>query len=64
MGYQIKEGDIITINGTVVGVKNYPTWTAVMFETKSGELVEIPESDVNTVCPKIKIPTEDKRRGR
>lgn len=60
--YKIKAGDIITMNGIVkiVGER----FDVIVVELPSGNTIIISNSDVNTVCPKIEKPTEDKRRGQ
>lgn len=59
MGYQPKEGDIVTINGVIVQARG--EW--IKIETKCGFTLDINIDDINTICPKIEIPAEDKRRG-
>lgn len=52
-------GDIVTINGIITKVQG--EWIKV--ETRSGFTLDINIDDINTICPKIEIPAEDKRRG-
>ena len=58
-------GDDVTINGVIAEVRhnklindNY-----IRVVTKSGRVLDLWESDINTVRPKIEIPEKDERRG-
>lgn len=58
-------GDDVTINGVITEVRhnklindNY-----IRVVTKSGRVLDLWESDINTVRPKIEIPEKDERRG-
>lgn len=55
----MKKGDIVTINGIITKVRG--EWIKV--ETRSGFTLDINIDDINTICPRIEIPAEDKRRG-
>ena len=52
-------GANITINAVVIKENN----TSVLAKTKNGYELIISKDDINTICPKIEISKEDKRRG-
>ena len=53
-------GDIVTINATIIHITASGN---PVIQIGSGNKFLIKESDINTICPKMEIPTEDKRRG-
>lgn len=59
--YQPKKGDIITVNAVIIAVTDGGN---PIIRLNSGIKFLIKESDINTICPKIEVPKEDKRRGR
>lgn len=59
-----KIGDIVTINARIYDIRRTFSGVDDIFViTKNGNILCIREEDINTICPKIEIPAEDKRRG-
>lgn len=60
----MKEGDDVTINGTIYDIRKRFTGDLDIFiYTGGGNIICIAESDINTIRPKIKISDKDERRG-
>lgn len=59
----MKEGDIVTINARIYDIRQTFSGIDIFVVTKNGNILCIREEDINTICPKIEIPAEDKRRG-
>lgn len=60
MKYELKKGDIVTLNAEVIGVTGSGN-PIVRFN--SGVKVLVKYSDINTVHPKIELDGIDKRKG-
>lgn len=59
---EIKAGDIVTVNGTVVCARDAEDGKHIIIKTNSGELC-IREKDVNTIHPYKDHSLVDLRRG-
>ena len=57
---EINVGDDVTINGVVTKIFTNGTVDVI---TKSGDKLRVWLDDINTICPVIKIPEKDERRG-
>lgn len=60
MKYELKKGDIVTLNAEVIGVTGSGN-PIVRFN--SGVKVLAKYSDINTIRPAVKVDGEDKRKG-
>lgn len=59
--YQLKAGDIVTLNAVVVGITEGKN---PIIKLKSGVRFLVKETDINTICPKIEKPERDMRKGK
>ena len=60
MKYELKKGDIVTLNAEVIGVTGSGN-PIVRFN--SGVKVLAKYTDINTIRPAVKVDGEDKRKG-
>ena len=60
MKYELKKGDIVTLNAEVIGVTGSGN-PIVRFN--SGVKVLVKYSDINTIRPAVKVDGKDKRKG-
>ena len=55
--------DDITVNGSILYMAHGNDFDMYKIKLKSGDVIWIRDTDVNTVRPHMTIPTEDRRKG-